>query len=294
MKKIYIISIILSIVLIAKAYSQSWETSGTNLITSSSTTFVGIGTDNPSQPLEVYTPNPKGLKLTSSYNNSTLKECRLLLGHYTNSEPDVAFFGAVSYGTLTEVRFGGGYGLNNSATVIRFLTGITNTTRPSIERMRIDNIGNVGIANTNPLEKLDIVGNIKATGNIYTTTGSMAIGITNAGTHKLYVVGTSYFDNVVKVNGKITAEEIEVIPSVTADHVFSSGYKLMPLNEVESFINQNKHLPEIPSANTMCENGINLGEMQGKLLQKVEELTLYTIQLQKRIEELESKLKGKE
>jgi hypothetical protein len=65
------------------------------------------------------------------------------------------------------------------------------------------------------------------------------------------------------------------------DYVFESSYKLPPLEEVSSFINKNKHLPEVSSASTMEENGINLGEMNMLLLKKVEELTLYMIELKK-------------
>ena len=72
----------------------------------------------------------------------------------------------------------------------------------------------------------------------------------------------------------------------------------MPLNQVEQYVNTNSHLPEMPSAAEVSKNGLNMGEMQNKLLQKVEELTLYMIDQQKtinqqsaKIEELEKKLK---
>ena len=73
----------------------------------------------------------------------------------------------------------------------------------------------------------------------------------------------------------------------TADFVFEDDYELRPLHEVEQFINQNKHLPEIPSAKEMeSEDGIGLAELNKLLLQKIEELTLYMIEQQKQIEEL--------
>lgn len=74
-----------------------------------------------------------------------------------------------------------------------------------------------------------------------------------------------------------------------ADYVFEADYKLMPLTEVEQFIKQNGHLPEVPTTAEAIENGIELKEMNILLLKKVEELTLYSIELQKRIEALESK-----
>jgi hypothetical protein len=61
---------------------------------------------------------------------------------------------------------------------------------------------------------------------------------------------------------------------------------LPSLTEVEAFINKNKHLPDVPSESEVLENGINLGEMDALLLQKIEELTLYVIELEKKLEEL--------
>ena len=67
------------------------------------------------------------------------------------------------------------------------------------------------------------------------------------------------------------------------DYVFEKNYDLRPLTEVEAYINQNKHLPEIPAAKEMEQNGVNLGEMNMMLLKKVEELTLYVIELKKEL-----------
>ena len=74
------------------------------------------------------------------------------------------------------------------------------------------------------------------------------------------------------------------------DHVFDDNYKLMSLSELEQFIKTNKHLPEIPSEKEVKENGINLGEMQGKLLLKIEELTLYIIEQEKQLKELQKQI----
>lgn len=74
-----------------------------------------------------------------------------------------------------------------------------------------------------------------------------------------------------------------------ADYVFEPDYNLMPLTQVEQFIKQNGHLPEVPTTAEAIANGIELKEMNILLLKKVEELTLYSIELQKRIEALEGK-----
>ena len=75
-----------------------------------------------------------------------------------------------------------------------------------------------------------------------------------------------------------------------ADYVFDETYKLKPIAEVEAYIHQNKHLPDVPSTADVMRGGLDLGDGQRILLQKVEELTLYIIQQEKRIRALEEKL----
>lgn len=125
------------------------------------------------------------------------------------------------------------------------------------ERMRIASSGNVGIGSLNPDEKLT-------------------------------------------VRGKIHAQEIKVDLNVPADYVFQKYYTgtsnlkadyVMPtLSEVEQFTKDHNHLPNIPSAKEMKENGVELGMMNNLLLQKIEELTLYVIEQQKEIQLLKEKI----
>ena len=75
------------------------------------------------------------------------------------------------------------------------------------------------------------------------------------------------------------------------DYVFEEDYNLRTLEATKAYIEENKHLPEIPSAAEMEANGIDLGDMNMRLLKKIEELTLYQIELLERIEKLESKQK---
>jgi hypothetical protein len=103
-------------------------------------------------------------------------------------------------------------------------------------------------------------------------------------------VFTIYGNGIVNAK-KIYAESFEVTMNAMNiswfDHVFSQDYKLMPLSELEQFIKQNRHLPDIPSETEIKEKGgFDLGEMNGLLLKKVEELTLYTIEQHKLIESL--------
>jgi hypothetical protein len=87
-------------------------------------------------------------------------------------------------------------------------------------------------------------------------------------------------------------------PLAGPDYVFEKDYNLLPLSELETYINQNKHLPEVPSAKEMDANGLNLKEMNLILLKKVEELTLHLIEQNKviagqneRIKVLEKEIK---
>ena len=98
-------------------------------------------------------------------------------------------------------------------------------------------------------------------------------------------IGTLSPDEKLTVKGKIHTQEVRVDlnGAVAPDYVFEKDYNLRPLNEIENYINENKHLPEIPSAKEMEKEGINLKEMNLKLLQKIEELTLHTIQQQKEL-----------
>jgi len=93
----------------------------------------------------------------------------------------------------------------------------------------------------------------------------------------------------LEVNGTIRAKEIRV-ESGWADFVFSPDYSLMPLKEVKSYIEENNHLPNIPTESEVKENGVGLSDMTTKLLQKIEELTLYVIQQDEKIDELNKKL----
>src|SRR5688572_12219248 len=95
-------------------------------------------------------------------------------------------------------------------------------------------------------------------------------------------IGTITPDAKLAVKGAIHAEEVKVDLNVPApDYVFEKNYNLLTLEEVEKYIDQNKHLPEDPAAKEMEANGVNLGEMNMLLLKKVEELTLYLIELKK-------------
>lgn len=95
-------------------------------------------------------------------------------------------------------------------------------------------------------------------------------------------IGTITPDSKLTVNGIIHSQEIKVTVDAGADYVFEPDYNLQPLKELDQFIKQNKHLPEIPSAAEMEKDGIKLSKMNILLLKKVEELTLYIIEQEKK------------
>ncbi|WP_195760066.1 hypothetical protein [Flavobacterium sp. LC2016-23] len=99
-------------------------------------------------------------------------------------------------------------------------------------------------------------------------------------------IGTTNPTAKLTVAGDIASREVKVTVDAGADFVFENNYNLPSLDTVDQYIKENKHLPEIASADEMKKDGINLSEMNIKLLQKIEELTLYTIEQQKNTEKL--------
>ena len=100
-------------------------------------------------------------------------------------------------------------------------------------------------------------------------------------------IGTTSPSNKLSVNGTIRAKEVRVNTG-WSDFVFEEDYALPTLEEVASHIKAHKHLPDIPSAAEVEAEGVELGTISSKLLQKIEELTLYVIEQEKRIEALEA------
>lgn len=110
---------------------------------------------------------------------------------------------------------------------------------------------------------------------IQSSTGNVGIG-TQTPAYKLSVIGTIHANEVI-------------VDTATSDYVFAPDYRLAPLNEVAAYIKEYHHLPEIPSEKEVEEKGVSLGEMQAKLLAKVEELTLHLIQAEARSDKAEAR-----
>ena len=103
-------------------------------------------------------------------------------------------------------------------------------------------------------------------------------------------IGTTTPSEKLSVNGTIRSKEVKVEASPWPDYVFEEGYKLRSLEETKAYIDTHKHLPEVPSAQEIEENGVALGEMNMLLLKKIEELTLHQIELLTEIKNLKSEI----
>jgi len=255
---------------------------------------IGIGTKIPKQKLHIVDGNilisKTSAKAPGSINGS------ILFGADVTNSNHLGNWG-IEYLNSDDPQYGG-YGLNF------WKTGHWN-----YALFLADN-GNVGIGKKDLQAKLDVNGSFKAesatingalTANGATINGaaniigaltaqSATIPTINGNTN---VTGTLYVNTIngqsANINGKIKTKEVEVTLSGWKDYVFEENYPLMTLQETEDFIKEHKHLPNVPSAAEVEANGVNLGEMNAILIQKVEELTLYILDLQKQINELKTK-----
>lgn len=254
---------------------------------------IGIGTASPIAPLDVATTtNTFGLKIGDAAKSNIRiagtaegAEGYGLIQTFTN--------GTTAGGNLVLQRDGSGkvgIGLpspryvlhtvsyNNTGAAAALLWGQyagtmigVQSTSPSYYALNVtSNASPIGSGASN--EGLKSLLYVRADGNV-------GIGTINPGTYKLAVDGT------------VGARRIKVTQQTTwADFVFHDNYRLPSLQELEAYIQQHKHLPDVPTAKEVEENGIDIGNINATLLQKVEELTLYIIQLNKKNEALEKRV----
>jgi len=149
----------------------------------------------------------------------------------------------------------------------------------------------------NASDAIQVNGTINWLGNLLPVKNFSVKGNGEVNTKDLFVNGVFRVTNGSSTNqfsvdntGKVRAREILVDENVIPDYVFKDDYKLMSLKDVEQFVTKYHHLPNVKSELEFKEaGGVDLGEMNLKLLEKVEELTLYVIDLQKQINELKNK-----
>ena len=266
--------------------SSPWSLSGANTFYNAGR--VGIGTNNPGFALDVA---------------GTVNATNLLINGSPLQGSPWSLNGANTFYSAGRV----GIGTNNPGFTLD-VAGTVNATNLLINGSPLPgspwslngsntfyNAGRVGIGTNNPGFDLDVDGTINATNllingnplpsspwtmsgsNLVYNSGNIGIGITNipAG-YELAVAGEIITEGVT----------VKLQSSGWPDYVFTRDYELPTLKEVDRFIKENGHLENIPSAKEIGENGLDLGTINSKLLQKIEELTLYTIQQQKEIEEL--------
>ncbi len=179
-----------------------------------------------------------------------------------------------------------------------------NRTAKSFE-MSVLNNGNVGIGTNNPIAKFDVnhSSNTSWAGKIYNSGGSgkgllIKAGSAGNSTNPILqledVNGNKRFVVVstgdAMLNGRLKTKEVMVKVDVWSDFVFCPQHDLIPLDKLEQYIDEHKHLPDVPSEKEVKEKGLNLGENNALLLQKIEELTLYIIEQNKQLKSQSEKI----
>ncbi len=212
---------------------------------------VGIGTTTPGTKLEVF--GTTGLRIKSSTHADSFMDLRGSV-NVASLNP-----GATTSASIISGRPNGHLVIDISANDINdsFAVRTDQNTDGTVDHlaMVIKASGDMGIGTSSPSEKLEVAGNALIDGEIYS--------------------------KKVKVSTN---------PGNWPDYVFEPNYKLQSLSELEKYIQANKHLPEVPSAIEVKEKGQDLGEIQATLLKKVEELTLYMIEQNKKQESLKDRL----
>ena len=237
------------------AFDVLFKSSGTEYMRLKTTGFLGIGTQTPDAKLHLHNGV---LRLTGP--NSAGGPQMILGGTPGGSAPHGVW--GIEYTTAVPGREG-----------LNFWKPFLATGGSGNYFMFLSNSGKVGINTDNPTAQL-------------TVNGNMLIGDPSV----VCIPNTNY---KLFVQTGILTEKVRVAINCSAnwaDYVFASDYKLMPLPELEKYVTENKHLPNIPSAEQVVSEGMDVGQMTAKLLEKVEEMSLYIIEQNKKLEALEAKV----
>jgi len=218
---------------------------------------VGIGTKYPAAKLDV-----NGAAIVNSLTSNGKVGIGTVTPHYPLA---VNGFAATETVNGLQSAF---IGRNSTTSTNQFLIGTNNAvTGTEVNDLSLYVYGSNNMRFwTNNVEKMRIDGN-----------GNVGIGTTNTSGYRL------------SVDGDIRAKKLKVTQTGWPDYVFEPTYDLRPLATLERYLHKYKHLPDVPSAKEIEENGVDVGATQAVLLRKIEELTLYVIEQEKRIKELEEK-----
>jgi hypothetical protein len=259
-----------------------WDASGSNIVNNNGGN-VGIGTNNPASKLTIQTPiNTNGWRHVGGSDSIIVSEgiggVSAAIGTSTNH-----IFRLNSNGLGRMHIYPNGnvtVGDNNAPAIDKFTVqaegyGLTQTNTAGTITVGTYIGGNAGWVGTKSNHPFYFFTNNSGAQMTIVQNGNVGIGTTNP-TYKL------------SVNGNIRSKEV-VVETGWADYVFDKNYKLKPLDEVEKYIEEHKHLSGIPSAEEIEKNGLQLGDTQKKMMEKIEELTLYVIELKKEIDILKAK-----
>jgi hypothetical protein len=238
---------------------------------------VGIGTTSPTANLEISNNGNASLRvgITSNRANShtQLINSLAVIGDDSTTTTSNAAVAWNYYNSGTSPSWSGTLIQHIGSAVTGNQYGVSAANQG---RLLFQNCAN-GIIATNGGTNIFISpsGNVSTT---FLTNGNVGIGTTNP-------------SSLLAVNGTVTSKKVKVTQSGWGDYVFHSTYRLRPLPEVEKFIQQYHHLPEIPSAEEIEKDGLDLGDNQSAVVVKIEELTLYIINLSKEVEALKKELR---